>query len=653
VAPLPNTARLAELVDARLASVPREASDLLGMLAVREPLGVVPLVELLGPEPLEMLEAVSLLRIYNDRRRQLVALSHPLYGEIVRERLSPLMRRRFLNFYADTIESYGARRRADPLRVANARLDASGVADHALVLTAARLARYGHDYPQVERLARAALDQQPTPVAVLLLTEALHELGSYADAEEVLLAYAAVVDAAPEEFRIPLIAMRVRNLMWGLRRSDDALAVNRAAREVPLSDDAAAELAADEAMVLAFAGRPAEALDLLAAQTGGRPRAAVIRSIAEVPALILTGKCETALATTRAAYRAHMQLGDQLAIAHPGIHLIQRAYALADIGRLDDAESFGRVAFDASTRVGAPLGTIWYAYGLGRAALLRGRLKTARRWLAEMAGRCADAGFDGPRRIALSLLATCDAQLGDVERAATAVTELEMLPPFAYREPDQALGRAWLTAAEGDLQRARDLLVEQAELARTTGQRAIEIWLLHDVVRLGDPGRVKDVLDAVAAECEGAFAPVRAAHGRAAAGRAPAALLAVAESFAELGALLYASEAATAAAQAFRQRGDNRAAHGAATRAAAWAQQCEGASTPGLVDIAAPEPLTAREKEIAALAAERLRSKEIAQRLSLSVRTVDNHLQRIYSKLGVTSRTDLADAFVVPDDSSS
>ena len=54
-----------------------------------------------------------------------------------------------------------------------------------------------------------------------------------------------------------------------------------------------------------------------------------------------------------------------------------------------------------------------------------------------------------------------------------------------------------------------------------------------------------------------------------------------------------------------------------------------------------PVPLTAREREIATLAAEELSAQEIADRLFLSRRTVENHLQRIYTKLGINSRAEL------------
>ncbi|MET8509354.1 helix-turn-helix transcriptional regulator [Streptomyces sp. NPDC004787] len=70
---------------------------------------------------------------------------------------------------------------------------------------------------------------------------------------------------------------------------------------------------------------------------------------------------------------------------------------------------------------------------------------------------------------------------------------------------------------------------------------------------------------------------------------------------------------------------------------------CEGAGLSSSETGADPTAaLSVREREVAELAARRMTSKEIAERLVLSTRTVDNHLQRIYTKLGVTSRRQLA-----------
>jgi DNA-binding CsgD family transcriptional regulator len=52
--------------------------------------------------------------------------------------------------------------------------------------------------------------------------------------------------------------------------------------------------------------------------------------------------------------------------------------------------------------------------------------------------------------------------------------------------------------------------------------------------------------------------------------------------------------------------------------------------------------LSDRELEIASLAAEGLSNREIADRLVLSIRTVDNHLHHVYAKLGAEHRTELA-----------
>ncbi|NIV27991.1 MAG: DNA-binding response regulator [Anaerolineae bacterium] len=54
------------------------------------------------------------------------------------------------------------------------------------------------------------------------------------------------------------------------------------------------------------------------------------------------------------------------------------------------------------------------------------------------------------------------------------------------------------------------------------------------------------------------------------------------------------------------------------------------------------ESLTPREQEVLELVCHGLSNKEVAQRLFLSVRTVENHLANIYGKLGVRSRTEAA-----------
>lgn len=112
-----------------------------------------------------------------------------------------------------------------------------------------------------------------------------------------------------------------------------------------------------------------------------------------------------------------------------------------------------------------------------------------------------------------------------------------------------------------------------------------------------------------------------------------------------MGAILLAAEAAGDAAVVWQQRREPRKATAAERRAVALAARCEGAHTPGLVDAApARAVLTARELEIARLAAAGVPNKEIATRLGLSLHTVQNKLHAAYEKLGVAGRSDLAKA---------
>lgn len=57
-------------------------------------------------------------------------------------------------------------------------------------------------------------------------------------------------------------------------------------------------------------------------------------------------------------------------------------------------------------------------------------------------------------------------------------------------------------------------------------------------------------------------------------------------------------------------------------------------------DIQYEEELTPREKDILKLLAEGLDNKDIAERLTLTKRTVQNHISTIYGKLGLKTRTE-------------
>ncbi|BCL24362.1 LuxR C-terminal-related transcriptional regulator [Streptomyces tuirus] len=145
----------------------------------------------------------------------------------------------------------------------------------------------------------------------------------------------------------------------------------------------------------------------------------------------------------------------------------------------------------------------------------------------------------------------------------------------------------------------------------------------YDAVRLGAPEKVIDRLDGVFARHADALTRADGPD-----------LDEVAGELERRGFLLFAAEAY---AQAVGVHRDPRAARHSRTRAVALARRCQGARTPALSGLVLGE-LTARQRQIVTLAATGLTNRQIAERLTLSVRTVGNHLYSAYARLGASDR---------------
>ena len=221
---------------------------------------------------------------------------------------------------------------------------------------------------------------------------------------------------------------------------------------------------------------------------------------------------------------------------------------------------------------------------------------------------------------------------------------------MALYGPQLVLARAWVAAASGSTTLAIELAGQSADAAFESGQLAVAADALHDAARFGDRGAAER-FDDVAAFVRGALVEPQVRHARGVADGDGSALDAASADFETLGLLLSAADAAAQAASAHQRAGRKRATAESSARAFRLAAVCGGAETPAVRSAAHPLPLTTREREIATLIAAGLSNAEIADRLFLSVRTVEGHIYRACTKLDLTDRRQLGDLIQRPDDS--
>ncbi|OBJ36851.1 hypothetical protein A5630_06190 [Mycolicibacterium mucogenicum] len=227
---------------------------------------------------------------------------------------------------------------------------------------------------------------------------------------------------------------------------------------------------------------------------------------------------------------------------------------------------------------------IAYTDSTGAGDMTRGFAQT---WLAAVTGMAGDAA--GARREFAAI------QWWGADSAA------------CEWDAEKAIAEAWMHAAEGAVPRSISVLRSAAEQERPRGRAAWEVLLLQTATQLGDDTtapRLAELADRV----QGPRATVAAAHAAALAAGDGDGLLAAARDYEMFGDMRAAADAARQA----RRAGRNTA-----------------------------QGFTSRQREIILLVAQGLSNKEIAERLTMSVRSVEGHLFRASQRVGASSRDEL------------
>ena len=631
---------LAETIEARIGSLATAVGDVIDALAVGEPIELESLVRITDTVAVEDAETRGLITLERTHGRMDVRLAHPLYGEVRRGRAPSTRLRRLRGRVATELAGTD---RCDDIRVVVRRavltLDSDLEPDPALLVTAARAALGLGDVELANRLGNAAIRAGGGAEAAFVRAFAPFRHGEEADATLASIPTAGLTGA--DHARLAFMRATIR-----LFTLADPVGANK------LIDDASQAMSSgiDRSCIDAFHAVYWAAM--------GRPEAARDSSknlvLDELPGFVAELTARAVVFASGDAGRT----GEAVAAAHAGYVIARRAFdaahlrlviADAHIGALLQAGQVGQASdvADLVQKQAAGFADSAMPYGaafVGRTSVSAGRLDTACSLLGSAIGSISASGetigwryrFQIPYSIGLAMRGLTDQAI-----AALATLEEQRHPGWRLLDYEAGLAKAWVAASQGAVSEAISSALASAEATRANGQFAAEVVCLQTATQFGDPSsgpRLRELAGVV----EGPRVGLAARFAEALQAGDGAELAAMSEEFERMGDLVAAVDAAAYAAIAYRRRGLRGSGLGSVTRAKALAEQCGGASTPALARAAERSPLTSREQEIVALIGEGLSNRALAERLSVSVRTIEGHIYRAMAKTGAADREDLA-----------
>jgi DNA-binding NarL/FixJ family response regulator len=631
------SAPLVDLVSRRMAGLGDAERAPLELLAIGEPLGLAEIAALSDYGALVEVESRGLVAVEANS----VRLAHPLYGEVLRRELPVLRARRHRLLVAETIQRRDPLAPADALRVARLLLDAGATIPQDLLVDAARAANLAGDPDLGAQLSQAALDHGAGLPAALVLARAHTVRKHFAEAEDVLAAAAGLV--GPDDAAIDYLEQRAHVLFWGLHRQDETRALLDASLRWSDDPDWQRKLTPVRltyaAIIEGFSGSVGALTELLAEpQLDPVTRLMAERRLAL--SLFFAGRTTESYALARRVRPTIPLQGYSDALAL-GLWRLLAFETGEDLAGFD--AYMGQVMREA-VRANDHEAAGHAAFSLGYTHFLAGRYRDAARWYEE-----AELHFElddtfGTLIHVRALRVGVDVFTGDPDGAAASLERLHATlagrAPLSSQAAYVARAEGWAARVHGAAAAAERLLRDAADLADMPGYAA---QLSYEAMRAGaSAAAIAARLAELAGRCDGRLVAAYTAHAAALAAGDGEALLVVADEMAAIGALTYAVEAATAAARTFLDAGREDSARRAAARARELHVPGQGTDPPAVDGLdGATIRLTSREAQLVELARRGLSNAEIADRLVLSVRTVETHLYRAMRKLGVSDRHDL------------
>ncbi|MFD4367403.1 LuxR C-terminal-related transcriptional regulator [Rhodococcus sp. NPDC058521] len=617
------------------AHAPDTIRRIVALVAFGEPLELAILRELVSTQSLLDAETSGLIRFTKEDSTLVARLVHPFFGTAVRSSLSADDARQAREELVPLLTN-DASGQANRIRAAELTLGTDYASSGLLASAAADAIALG-SYDRAEALARAATAEGGGFRATLIRAGALAWTSRGADAELLLTTADTTCSTSAKLTRLAIL--RAGNLFWNLDSPDRACAALNAARarigagsgrECLDGVRAAIELS------IGRAGSAAESAVRIRLSKNAPPAARMWAASTGCVALALMGRGDEVRpwARSTAAYVQSDTAVLRFAIGHGEI------MALIYTGNFDSAEQSVRRYLElAGTHDPAAFGITAL---FGRLELARGLLRAARARLEEAA---AALGQSNPEwRVLTSLfLAQTLAMSGRPVDANKAIERAEA-SRGQHRKlytPELGIAKAWAAAAACDVGLAISLARRAAVTAEESGLLAVAAEAWHTAVRFGDEAAAPK-LAALIGLVDGLLIAPMAAHAAAAAASDVDGLRSAAAQFDIGGAKLLAADAYAQAAAAYRRAGNRREQLRTSARAYTLARTC-GAHTPAIRAGAAPLPLTQREREIGLLVADGLTNHGIAERLTVSSRTVEGHIYHMFMKLEVADRKGMAE----------